>query len=141
MLKQFKTMDLKTIETELKKATDGLLMMSETDAPFEFYHAENFRDEKLDKDTVLRLAAMPAEYPFEELELGYFFRNMAQARPENGDAGMQQATRFQHLEKKLHELLQDVKVYRVGETQKLVLILGRTPDGEIAGLKTMVVET
>ncbi|MCP2044594.1 nuclease A inhibitor family protein [Pontibacter sp. HSC-36F09] len=134
-------MDLKTIEAELKAATDGLLMMSETDAPFEFYHAENFRHEKLDKETVLRLAGMPAEYPFEELELGYFFRNMTQARPEAGEEGMQQANRFQHLEKKLHELLEDVKVYRVGETQKLVLILGRTSDGEIAGLKTLVVET
>ncbi|PVY38761.1 nuclease A inhibitor family protein [Pontibacter virosus] len=134
-------MDLKTIESELKEATDGLLMMSETDAPFEFYHAENFRNEKLDEETVLKLAAMPADYPFEEMELGYFFRNMTKSRPESGDEDGQQVGRFQNLEKKLHELLQNVKVYRVGETQKLVLILGRTPDGEIAGLKTMVVET
>ncbi|SIQ95813.1 nuclease A inhibitor family protein [Pontibacter lucknowensis] len=134
-------MDLKQIETELKEATDGLLMISETDAPFEFYQAENFKGETLDEETVLKLAAMPADYPFEELELGYFFRNMTHARPDAGEEGMQQAKRFQHLEKKLHELLQDVKVYRVGETQKLVLILGRTPNGEIAGLKTMVVET
>ncbi|MDO6391380.1 nuclease A inhibitor family protein [Pontibacter sp. BT731] len=134
-------MDLKTIEAELKEATDGLLMMSETDAPFEFYQAENFRNKQLDKETVLRLAGMPAEYPFEELELGYFLRNMTQASPEAHEEAKQQANRFQHLQKKLHELLQDVKVYRVGETQKLVLILGRTTEGEIAGLKTIVVET
>ncbi|MBF8962443.1 nuclease A inhibitor family protein [Pontibacter sp. FD36] len=134
-------MDLKQIETELKEATDGLLMISETDAPFEFYQAEEFQGETLDEETVLKLAAMPADYPFEEMELGYFLRNMTHARPDAGDEGMQQAKRFQNLEKKLHELLQDVKVYRVGETQKLVLILGRTPGGEIAGLKTMVVET
>lgn len=134
-------MDLKQIESELKEAADGLLMMSETDAPFEFYQAENFKDEELNEDTVLKLAAMPAEYPFEEIELGYFLRNMTHARPETGEEGMKQAKRFQHLEKKLHELLQDVKVYRIGEANKLVLILGRTPDGEIAGLKTMVVET
>lgn len=134
-------MDLRTIESELKEATNGLLMMSETDAPFEFYHAENLRDRKLDKDTVIKLAAMPADYPFEELELGYFFRNMTQARNNADEQGIQQATRFDELEKKLHELLEDVKVYRIGETQKLVLILGRTPDGEVAGLKTMVVET
>jgi hypothetical protein len=134
-------MDLKQIETELREATDGLLMMSETDAPFEFYHAENMKGESLNEETVLRLAAMPADYPFEETDLGYFFRNMTQARPDAGNAGIEQARRFENLQKKLNELLQDVKVYRVGESQKLVLILGRTPDGEIAGLKTMVVET
>lgn len=134
-------MDLKQIETELRAATDGLLMMSETDAPFEFYQAENMTGEPLNEDTVLKLAAMPADYPFEEMELGYFFRNMTQARPEVGEAGMDQAKRFEHLQQKLQELLQDVKVYRVGDTQKLVLILGRAPSGAIAGLKTMVVET
>ncbi|WP_299699688.1 nuclease A inhibitor family protein [uncultured Pontibacter sp.] len=135
-------MDLKQIETELKEASDGLLMMSETDAPFEFYHAEDLTaDDELDEETVLGLAAMPAEYPMEEVDLEYFLRNMTHARPETGDEGMQLAKRFENLQKKLRELLQDVKVYRVGETQKLVLILGRTPNGEIAGLKTMVVET
>ncbi|PKV75441.1 nuclease A inhibitor family protein [Pontibacter ramchanderi] len=134
-------MDLKQIETELKAATDGLLMLSETDAPFEFYLAENFQGEELNEETVLKLAGMPADYPYEEMELGYFFRNMTQARPDAGEKGLQQANRFQNLEKKLQELLQGVKVYRIGETQKLVLILGRTPGGEIAGLKTMVVET
>ncbi|MBD1396203.1 nuclease A inhibitor family protein [Pontibacter sp. JH31] len=134
-------MDLKQIETELKEATNGLLMMSETDAPFEFFHEENFKNEALNKETVLKMAAMPADYPVEVVELAYFFRNMTHARPEQGEAGMQQAKRFEELQKKLRELLQDVKVYRIGETQILALILGRTPAGEITGLKTMLVET
>ena len=134
-------MDLKQIETELKEAADGLLMMSETDAPFEFFHEENFKNEELNEETVLKMAAMPADYPLEVVELEYFFRNMTHARPESGKEGMEQAKRFEHLQKKLRELLQDVKVFRVGETQILALILGRTSGGEIAGLKTMLVET
>jgi hypothetical protein len=134
-------MELNEIENQLKEATDGLLMMSETDAPFEFYHAENFKGDTLDDDTVRKLAAMPSDYPLEKVELEYFFRNMTHARPENGEAGMQQAKRFEQLQKKLRELLQDVQVYRIGEAQILVLILGRTSNGEIAGLKTMLVET
>jgi hypothetical protein len=134
-------MKLNEIEEQLKEATDGLLMMSETDAPFEFYHAENFKGDTLDDDTVRKLAAMPSDYPLEKVELEYFFRNMTHARPENGEEGMQQAKRFENLQKKLRELLQDVQVYRIGESQIVVLILGRTPDGEIAGLKTMLVET
>jgi hypothetical protein len=135
-------MDLQQIETELKEATDGLLMMSETDAPFEFYYAEDLTaEDTLDEETVLRLAAMTADYHMEEVELEYFFRNMTHARPETGEEGLQQAKRFENLQKKLRELLKDVKVYRVGESQILVLILGKTDDGKIAGLMTMVVET
>ncbi|MDX5420395.1 MAG: nuclease A inhibitor family protein [Hymenobacteraceae bacterium] len=134
-------MDLKQIETELKEASNGLLMMSETDAPFEFYHEENFENEELNEETVLKLAAMPADYPLEVVDLEYFFRNMTHARPESGEEGMQKTKRFEQLQKKLRELLQDVRVYRIGETQILVLILGRTPGGEIAGLRTMLVET
>ena len=38
--------------------------------------------------------------------------------------------------------LQGVKVYKVGaEAEKQVYIVGRTSDGQLAGLKTMVVET
>lgn len=134
-------MDLKQIETQLKEAADGLLMMSETDAPFEFYHAENYNAKDLNKETVLKLAGMPSHYPVEVVELEHFLRNMTQARPESGEEGKQQAARFQQLQKKLKELLQDVKVYRVGETNITVFILGKTPSGDIAGLRTNVVET
>jgi hypothetical protein len=134
-------MDLKQIETELRQAADGLLMMSETDAPFEFYHEENSKEEELNQATVLKMAGMPADYPLQVVELEHFFRNMTHPSAESGEDGRQQARRFEQLQKKLRELLQDVKVYRIGETQIMVLILGRTPAGEIAGLKTMLVET
>ncbi|MFD2244738.1 nuclease A inhibitor family protein [Pontibacter ruber] len=130
-------MDIKQIEAELKKASNGLLMMSETDEPFEFYYDEEHVANNLDTENVLKLAGMPAEYPAEVVDLEYFFRNMT--RPDV--AGEQQAQGFQRLQATLHELLQDVKVYRIGENRITVFILGKTPDGKIAGLKTVVVET
>jgi hypothetical protein len=133
-------MTIVQLEDELNQATNGLLMMSESDEPFEFFYDEQHSGEELDEETVLKLAGMPAQYPIEVVELDYFFRNMT-APSEEGDEAKARAARFQQLQARLQELLQDVKVYRIGETNITVFILGRTQQNEIAGLKTVVVET
>ncbi|QCR21776.1 nuclease A inhibitor family protein [Pontibacter sp. SGAir0037] len=128
-------MKLEQLEIELKKAVDGLLMMSETDEPFEFYFDEQHNASQLNEETVRKLAGMPAGYPMEAVEVDYFFRNMVKHEDE------QQAKRFQHLLHLLQDNLQGVKAYRVGEQRITVLILGLTEDEIIAGLKTVLVET
>jgi len=128
---------MEQIEAELKSAINGLLMMSETDEPFEFYYDEQHDAAELNGETVRKLAGMPAQYPMEVVDVDHFFRNMT--RPDT--VGEQQARRFQHLQDKLKELLEDVQVYLIGENRITVLILGKSPDGKIAGLKTVVVET
>jgi hypothetical protein len=58
------------------------------------------------------------------------------------DADMQIMTqRFRDLQAFLENHLQDLKVYRVGETEIQALILGRLNSTEYAGLKTTVIET
>jgi hypothetical protein len=50
--------------------------------------------------------------------------------------------RFDHLARVLMGQLSGVKVYKVGdEAEKQVFVLGKTSDGQWAGLKTSVVET
>ena len=134
-------MEIKQLETELKKASDGLLMMSETDEPFEFYYDDEHAGEELNEEMVLKLAGMPAHYPVQVVALDYFLRNMTRTDTESGEAQRQQARRFQELQARLQELLRDVKAYKVGENRISVFILGKTDSGEIAGLKTVVVET
>ncbi|MCJ8166287.1 nuclease A inhibitor family protein [Pontibacter sp. E15-1] len=133
-------MPIEQIETELKQAANGLLMLSETDEPFEFYYDKDFAHEELNEETVLKMAGMPAQYPVEVVELDYFLRNQTRPPEETPDA-LARGERFQQLQAKLQDLLQDVKVYRVGETRITAYILGKTEDGEIAGLTTVVVET
>ncbi len=133
-------MDIEQIKTELQKASNGLLMMSETDEPFEFFYDEELAGEELNETNVLRMAGMPAQYPIEVVELEHFLRNQTRALEENPEAEAR-AKKFQELQAKLKELLHDVKVYRVGETRITAYILGTTDAGEIAGLTTVVVET
>jgi hypothetical protein len=50
--------------------------------------------------------------------------------------------KFEKLEKVLKEQLSGLQVYKVGdEAENQVYIVGKTPDGQWAGLKTTVVET
>jgi hypothetical protein len=133
-------MTIAQLETELKQPINGLLMMSESDEPFEFFYDEQHTGNELNEETVRKLAGMPAQYPLEVVELDYFFRNMT-AAAEPGEEAEARAARFRKLQNILQELLQDVKAYRIGETRITVYILGRTTQNEIAGLKTVVVET
>ncbi len=50
--------------------------------------------------------------------------------------------KFEKLARVLQKQLSGVKVYKIGdEAEKQVYIVGKTPDGKWAGLKTTVVET
>ena len=50
--------------------------------------------------------------------------------------------KFQKLADALKQHLSSIKVYKVGdEAEREVYIVGKTADGEFAGLKTTVVET
>lgn len=134
-------MKLEQIETELKKASNGLLMKSETDEPFEYFYDEQHDASQLNNATVLKLAGMPAGYPMDVIDIDHFFRNMTRVQDENVPNNKEQAQRFQQLVGKLKETLQEVKAYCIGEQRITVFILGKTEDGYIAGLKTVLVET
>ena len=133
-------MNLEQLETELKQAVNGLLMRSETDEPFEFYYDEEHAGSKLNEETVRKLAGMPAQYPMKVVDLDEFLRSQVRPAEETPDE-LARAERFRQLQAKLHELLPDVKVYRIGETRITAFILGTTQAGEIVGLKTVQVET
>ena len=55
--------------------------------------------------------------------------------------GEQVVQRGQQLAAKLRETLTDLQVFRVGDTDKKVYLVGKTADGDLAGVSTEVVET
>ncbi len=114
----------------LQKASKGLQFTSETEAGFEPFLWEG--GDKLTKDRLLELAGAEKGTAVEDDTLDRFFRAVP---PED-------KAKFDKLAKALQEQLSDVKVYRVGdEPEKDVYIVGKTKDGQWAGLKTTVVET
>jgi hypothetical protein len=114
----------------LKKASMGLLFVSETEADLEPFLWKDGDD--LTREHLFELTGCAAGTTVKEVSLDGFFRVV----PKEDKA------KFNKLTKVLQAQLAGVKVYKLGEeAEKQVYIVGKTQDGPWAGLKTTVVET
>ncbi|MDF7811221.1 nuclease A inhibitor family protein [Hymenobacter sp. YC55] len=124
---------------QLQQLTQGLVFMSESDAPLEpvSYPAPSG---ELTDATLLKLLGEPADTKVEAKELTVFLRNHTADQGVLGDPA--QANRFKALQMFMKQELQDTKVYRVGSgPQVKAYALGKTEDGKLAGFKTVLTET
>ncbi len=110
----------------LKEAAKGLSFTSETDAPL-----TPFAWPAGDPAAAVKKQA-GGKGEVETMTLDAFFRAVPK----------EDKPQFDALATVLKRLLPDVKVYKVGdEAEKDVYIVGKASDGQLAGLKTTVVET
>ena len=125
----------------LAAASQGLLFLSETDAPFTSVDAPDQPFQTLDDAAVRALAGHPAEDPVETVSVDHLFRNAVKDQPWHTPKEKADVKRYQALVALIHATLPDAKVYRVGKVSIDVLILGTGPGGGALGLATKVVET
>jgi len=124
------------ILTELARAAEGLLYMSESDHPFEPLRlAGGPTPERL-----RALAGAEAD-AVQTLSLEEFFRAPASEPSWKEGAELASARRFQALARALAENLSEARAYKVGRINMPVYVLGRSPLGNWLGLSTRVVET
>ncbi len=124
------------ITAELTHATEGLWYMSESDYPF-----EPVRLEGMEEPTSERLrehAGADANADVETRELDEFFHDGAAVRMTKEGAG---AANFEDVVRAFRDNLADIIVYRIGETNVQVYVLGKSGSGTWLGLSTRVVET
>ncbi|WP_414756609.1 nuclease A inhibitor family protein [Anabaena sp. CCY 9910] len=129
------------ITENLKQASDGLLMMSESEYPFEVFFWNNQAQEPLTNQKLLELTGHPPETSVETVDLDYLFRNCAVEKEWHDEVQKQNVQKFQTLVKTLKDNLTDIKVYRLGTIDIDVYIVGKTPSGDLAGISTKVIET
>ena len=135
------TLSIDLFMNRLKELSEGLYFLSESDYPLEPIPVTPAAAGAITEPEIYQLAGKPADSKLEIVDLPYFFRNMTADQPE-ADEEMQNIThRFRELQAFLEGQLQDLKVYRVGQTEIAALILGKLSNTQFAGLKTMVVET
>jgi len=114
----------------LQKAAKGLIYTSETDAPLEAFFWQDSKP--LTRKHLLELAGAEAGTAVEEETLDDFLYAVP---PEDKPA-------FDKLAETIKEQVSEVKVYKIGdEAEKQAYIVGKTSEGQWAGLKTTVVET
>ncbi|WP_242919155.1 nuclease A inhibitor family protein [Pontibacter liquoris] len=131
-------MNKEEIQNALARATDGLLMHSEIEAPFEVVFHSLRPGQQFGPEAVAEWAGKPSGMAVETKELEQFMDEMKGISTDARQEGSM-AYRYQKLVQTLHQLLRDVKVYCITQIGTEVFILGKTEAGDYAGLRTMVV--
>jgi hypothetical protein len=126
-----------TIAETLTQASQGLLMPSESEYPFEIFTWKNV---ELTAEKILELTHYPPATLIEEVELDYFFRNVATEKDWHDKIQKENVAKFQNLVQVIKDNLAELRVYRIGTIEVNVYIVGKTNDG-VAGLATKVIET
>ena len=132
-------MDDRQIIEQLKQASQGLLWLSESDYPFEIVYWQEENPTITEK--MLQNSQKNSDKTIETISLERFFKNATSERDWHDRAEKEEVDRYKTLVKLLQEKLTDVRVYRVGEIEIDVYILGTTESGAICGLSTKVIET
>jgi hypothetical protein len=124
---------------ELEQGTAGLSFMSEADYPFEIvsWGAMN----EIAFDYLRGQAGAQGDAPVKVVSPEKFFA-AAMSEPQwKGEPELAVARRYQALLRLLKENLGELKVYKVGEINIAVYIVGKAMSGNWVGLSTRAVET
>lgn len=121
---------------ELKRLTRGLTYLSESDFPVEPFFMEGQGRMIITPDDL-----PTAKKPVAEGDFDAFFAHAIAVQDWHGPEDRETAARFRALVKTLKENLTDIKVYKAGEIEIDVFVMGRTAEGDFAGVTTRVIET
>jgi len=128
------------LDKAIASAANDLLFPSESDYP-----VTAFRREGAGKKPVARGKCPPDVGPSgakcSSQTLSSFFAPVLEVKDWYGPEETARTERFKALVALLKENLTSPRAYRFGETTIEVYVLGRTTDGDLAGIKTTVVET
>jgi hypothetical protein len=116
---------------------EGLLFMSETDAPLTYYELSAEKSQQWPPSTggqFLQLIGEDPATPVEKLAPEKFFRDL---HPGNEDREDQMAA----FQKAMTGELRNLEGFRVGEIQIKIYVLGKDDSGRVVGLQTLSVET
>jgi hypothetical protein len=124
---------------KLRKAIDGLVFMSEKDAPFEAFEwdAEGTLTPKL----VRELGGHPKKEAVSETDFHEFFDALTQEQDWHGEEEKEQVRKYRDLLATFEKEVTDPTIYRVGKINARYYIVGRSQAGHWVGVKTEAVET
>ena len=130
------------IKTTLAQAVHGLLLTSESDFPLKpfVWTAAEFGS-ALTADALRAHGHYAADAPVEQKPAADFFADLTRVVPQAGDDQRKSAEQFAALQTRMNTLLTGLIVFRVGAIKIDVYIVGKTPDGDWAGVSSKQVET
>lgn len=120
-------------------ACDGLVYISETDAPFLLFAGRQAA--AVTAEILLDQTDKAADVQVEEIDFDTFFVQLATIRDWYDDARKASAKRFLDLQTLLGENLSELKVFKTGRIQLDIFVVGIDKAGCLMGVTTKAVET
>jgi hypothetical protein len=121
-------------------AAEGLLMQSESDAPFTPCFWPDVKAGELSPERVRELAGASADAKVESVAVQSFFRNATAEEEWHNAEEAATVQQFKALVKTIKKTLRKSRVFCIGEATIDCYILGEVTGG-VGGLKTRIVET
>jgi hypothetical protein len=124
---------------KIKKIVGGLYFMSETEAEIQNFTGE--KAEQVSKEEILSQTKNASDAPVEEKDFAELFERLTKIQDWFEDEEKQAAAKFSELGDLLRKNLKNLKVFKIGEIELDVYIVGLDAEGRLAGIKTKAVET
>jgi hypothetical protein len=121
----------------LTVATTDLYWVSESDEPFEVLLWTNLSIAALDEITLRQQLTLKPQVAIIQQSIDDFFQPALAMR----GAAAATIAQYEQLLFSLQQQLRKLQVYRVGELEVSVYIIGQTPAGSWIALRTLIVET
>lgn len=126
---------------QLEAALSGLTYQSESDYPLELLHWKKTAESGLSAEFVREQLGLSTDVNIEEQDPQKFLQECSLVQPWFGDEERAMARRFKALQDLLNQELKNMKLFRSGETEITVVLVGEDGSGDLSGFKTISVET
>ncbi|HEY0049330.1 MAG TPA: nuclease A inhibitor family protein [Pyrinomonadaceae bacterium] len=124
---------------QIRKASEGLYYISETDAEISSFTGT--KADAVTRENLLSQTGNNRDAPVEERDFTDFFTRLTKIQDWFGDEEKRTAAKFSRLKELLERNLKDLKVYKVGRIEIDIYVVGLDAQGNLAGIKTKAVET
>lgn len=131
--------DKQDFSFKLEKAIKGLNYISETDAGFSVYIGN--KAETSESKSLLMQIKADMDTPTEERVFDEFFERLTTFQDWFDGERIEMTKNYRKLKKLLEDNLRDIKVFKFGEIQIDVYIVGLDSENNLMGVKTEAIET
>jgi hypothetical protein len=120
-------------------ACEGLFYISETDAVIEAFFRDDLKEPTANE--LLRSLERADETATESSNPEDFFQRLTRGKEWHTKEQTRAVSRFKKLQKLLEKELRNIHVIRIGRIRIEIYVIGKSRNGEVAGIKTLAVET
>lgn len=127
------------LEKQIKQVSEGLYYISETDA--EIFPFIGEKAEYVNAETIIKQTGKEGSVAVEERDFEDFFERLTAYQEWFGDEETEAADKFSKLKELLKANLRELKVFKLGEIEIDIFVVGLDSDNRLSGIKTEAVET